>query len=255
MVQTDLTCAHPTHVDRQIDVVLDGPVVAIPDSPPVLHRLALRFPMLIWDWERYDGHVGYCPGNDEVSKSLGLQGMWEGYETVLTLNILETPGLVVDVGAHIGWYTILAGLTGHPVVAIEPDAENLRLLNLNLALNQVGADIHPVWIDQLTPLLDMSGPVRLIKMDIEGSEDQAIRICRPLLGVVDYLLVEVSPVFADHYPQTVQTVVDCGYRGFVVPVDGHEAFSADPLGTVQQFPLVDLDFDQRNVLFIREDLC
>ena len=256
---------HATHEDILVDVILDGPVARIPDVPAVPKNLALSFPMLIWDWSRYENTENYCPGNDQVSMSVGSQGMWEGFETVLTLDVLTGPGLVIDFGAHVGWYTLLATLTGHDVIAIEADVENVRLLNLNLAMNGQTADIRHTWIDELSPELVVDGRVRLVKVDIEGLEDQAIRVCRPLLEArqIDYLLLEISPVFADHYPKTIATVEGYGYRGFVVPARPNddtpftvrERFGQDPRRIVQEFPLGDLDFAQRDVLFIREDLC
>ena len=44
--------------------------------------------------------------------------------------------IVVDVGAHIGRYSLLAAANGATVVAIEPDPANFRLLERNVKLNQ-----------------------------------------------------------------------------------------------------------------------
>jgi len=247
-------CGHNYHHDRPVDIRLDGPVEKIPDSPPIPKRLALHFPMLIWDWERYQHHVGYCSAHSEVSKSIGLQGMWEGYETVAVLEILKTgEGTVIDFGAGIGWYTIIAGLTGHHVVAFEHDPEILRLLSLNVALNQISVDIRAGWVDHLTPPLEPAGPVRLIKMDVEGAENHTTRMSIPILKHTDYVLMEVSPVFADHYPQTVKTVCEAGFLPYLIPVERPVEFGADPLHIIREYPLTHLKFDQRNVLFINED--
>ena len=252
MVRTVKQCqVHPTHHDRLIDVVLDGGFPNLPDAATIPEHLALSFPMLVWDWERYQPD-GYCPAKSEVSKSLLLQGVWESYETVLTLDILREPGLVIDIGAGFGWYTLLATQTGHAVISVESDFENIRLLNLNLTMNDVGAEIHPIWIDALTPRLGVDDPVRLIKIDVEGAEDQAVRVCEPLTA--DYLLVEISPILAGHYPKTVQTICGYGYRPFLIP-HGDPGFGADPLGQIQDHPLTNLDFDQADVLFIKEELC
>jgi FkbM family methyltransferase len=63
------------------------------------------------------------------------------YEPILTslLKRLTQPGdCVLDVGAHVGYYTVLLGrLTGPGgrVLAVEPDPDNARLLRENVALN------------------------------------------------------------------------------------------------------------------------
>jgi FkbM family methyltransferase len=65
-------------------------------------------------------------------------GVWEPAETLLLLRVLR-PGMhTVDVGAHLGYHTLLmshcAGLDGS-VLAIEPEPGNYRLLAANMLLN------------------------------------------------------------------------------------------------------------------------
>lgn len=45
--------------------------------------------------------------------------------------------LVVDVGAHIGRYTLLGGKAGARVISIEPDPANFRMLEANVRLNRL----------------------------------------------------------------------------------------------------------------------
>ncbi|MGB9816187.1 MAG: FkbM family methyltransferase [Desulfurococcaceae archaeon] len=47
-------------------------------------------------------------------------------------------GVFVDVGAHIGFYTVLAARHGWKVVAFEPNPINVILLRYNIALHGVG---------------------------------------------------------------------------------------------------------------------
>jgi len=47
-------------------------------------------------------------------------------------------GVVVDVGAHLGEYSIRASRTADLVIAIEPEKENFALLRINSKLNSVG---------------------------------------------------------------------------------------------------------------------
>jgi FkbM family methyltransferase len=73
------------------------------------------------------------------------------YESALQARIQETlewprnhPPVFVDIGAHIGKYSVLAGRNlkgrGH-VIAIEPDPENFGLLQRNVELNKL-TNVH-----------------------------------------------------------------------------------------------------------------
>lgn len=76
---------------------------------------------------------------DEVLGAHLIHGKaWEPYETELFTESI-TPGMVVvDVGANIGYYTLLAARAVGPegrIVAFEPDPLNFELLSRNVASN------------------------------------------------------------------------------------------------------------------------
>ncbi len=76
--------------------------------------------------------------DDLVSRRIREERIWEPYETELLLQLLPTGGVFVDVGANIGYFSVLAGLRAGPggaVFAVEPDPANHALLLANLALN------------------------------------------------------------------------------------------------------------------------
>jgi len=212
---------HNYHASRLVEISLGGQP-AVPDFPPIPHEYACRWPMHVWDTDRYMGQTGiYCTGQDETSLSIASQGIWEGYETLTALEILQTPGLVVDIGAQVGWYTMLAAYNGCPVVAVEADPENVRLLQANSA----GLDVSVVhgWVgEQTAPWVD--GPrIRLLKADIEGLEREAVRVIRPLLETqrVDWLLLELTPSFpGSNIPWIIETLNGYGYQTWLVPEKG-----------------------------------
>lgn len=76
----------------------------------------------------------YPPGTDCVSDAIA-SGNYEGFEAEL-LNLLVRPGdACIDVGAHVGFFTLkLCDLVGPAgaVLAFEPDADNYALLCDNL---------------------------------------------------------------------------------------------------------------------------
>lgn len=96
--------------------------------------VALRIPGL-----RSSLHL-YVHGEQDqhVSRRLREQGIWEPFETSLLLQLLAPGDVFVDVGANIGYFSVLAAsLVGEAgaVFAFEPDPRNYRLLEANAARN------------------------------------------------------------------------------------------------------------------------
>ena len=84
----------------------------------------------------------YIHGDEDqiISARLRKDHCWEAYETQLTLQYLKAGDVYVDVGANIGYYTVVAaervGALGK-VIAYEPNPANYTLLQHNVALNQL----------------------------------------------------------------------------------------------------------------------
>lgn len=57
---------------------------------------------------------------------------------------LDENSVVIDVGAHIGAFTIFAAARGARVIALEPVSENFQLLEENIRLNQLEGAVKPV---------------------------------------------------------------------------------------------------------------
>jgi FkbM family methyltransferase len=75
------------------------------------------------------------------SMGLALGGGYETVETALVLDLVRPGQVVLDIGANIGYYTLLfarlVGATGR-VVAFEPDPQSFSLLQKNIAENHYG---------------------------------------------------------------------------------------------------------------------
>src|SRR5664279_1756690 len=82
-----------------------------------------------------------------VSTNLFVNHVWEPEETNVILGLLHEGDVFVDVGANIGYFTLLAshavGRTGK-VFAFEPGPGNVRLLRKNVEANQCGN----VWVEE-----------------------------------------------------------------------------------------------------------
>jgi len=154
-----------------------------------------------------------------------LWGKYEPAQTALFVELLKPGDVVYDMGAHVGYYTLLSavrvGKSGR-VFCYEPDLENLRCLRSNIGLNalanvtvedaaigaesgvarfQVGSGSgkgflatdggQEVRMISMEKAVELAGVTpRLIKMDIEGAELDALEggramlaRCRPLLVV------------------------------------------------------------------------
>lgn len=75
-----------------------------------------------------------------ISARIQKRGSWEPFETNIMVSMLGPGDVVVDIGANIGWHTVVCGLTIGPsgrVICFEPDAANADLLERNVALNHL----------------------------------------------------------------------------------------------------------------------
>ncbi|EED33244.1 methyltransferase, FkbM family [gamma proteobacterium NOR5-3] len=80
----------------------------------------------------------HCPDTDLVSRKLHSERLWEPFETQLWVASQKSADVVVDVGANLGYFSILSALHLRPaaqIFAFEPAADNVALLHKNLALN------------------------------------------------------------------------------------------------------------------------
>lgn len=152
-------------------------------------------------------------------------GLWEPQATALIGEHLHPGVTFYDVGANAGYHTIYAARAVGPagrVVAIEPDPDTAAVLREQVALNALGNVVileaavssesgsatfqrgvntltsalgasggEPFTVRTVTldELADMYGPPALIKMDVEGGEQQALlggeqlftSVCKPVI--------------------------------------------------------------------------
>lgn len=161
----------------------------------------------------------WCP-DDEVftlARELVLDRIYERGGVGLRPGL----GTVVDAGAHVGIFSMLASQWAARVVALEASPLNVELLRLNVRRNALanveprhcalwstsadalafssaghsgggavaagspaeGAAPEPVRAVSLDDLIAELGPIDLLKMDVEGAEYEAIGACTRLDAV------------------------------------------------------------------------
>lgn len=228
---------------------LAGSYPHLPDVAGFPERYHREFQIEVLD---HDPHAAPTPfgvydrGRDAITVSLEAQDVWEAHETLAAVDVLANhPGLVLDFGAHVGWYTILAGLFGdHPVFAWENDPATVELLAGNIARHRVANTIFGT-VSPRMERVRADGAVSLVKVDLEGVDCWAIDACAHLFeeGRVGAALVEVSPIFEHDgrgpcaYVPMVERLMGWGYWPHRVPPKGWDrldAYREDPLGTLRR---------------------
>jgi len=85
-----------------------------------------------------EGLIAFDVRDQVVGWAIAFDGEWEREESDRLRTIVKSGDLAIDVGANIGWYTLmlsqLVGDTGL-VLAFEPEPRNFELLSTNVKLN------------------------------------------------------------------------------------------------------------------------
>lgn len=142
---------------------------------------------------------------DYIGWTIFTTGRYEPASLDLALRLVsEEPGLFVDVGANLGWYSCAIGaIAGSSVVSIEPDCENSVWLRRNIALNRlqnaivfsgaVGANSEPVQIGRRSPGNSGTATIGLEDRKEDRRTDWVATV--PLDGLLDRLVrAPVRPV-------------------------------------------------------------
>ena len=177
-----------------------------------------------------DGTILRCDLADRTQRAMWLGG-FEREESMLVTRLLGDGMTFVDVGAHIGWFTMLAGAAVGPagrVFAFEAFPPNVVGLRTNVELNhlksvkvyavaasdqpgilelgiQAGSDtgsvtagpraavgIVAVGAVKLDDVLPADVLVHLMKIDVEGLELSVLRGANEVLGRTQAVLIEVN---------------------------------------------------------------
>jgi FkbM family methyltransferase len=168
---------------------------------------------------KVQGHLMWLDEKDALE--LATKEIYEPVETALVKKALRPGDVFIDIGANIGYYTLLAARLVGPhgrVVAFEPDPSNFQCLGKNICLNgysnvvpvnlavsdrsqnahlfrsKTNAGDHRIWdpgetrerIPIRTVSLDayfkkLDKRVQFIKMDIQGAEAKALQGMKGLI--------------------------------------------------------------------------
>ena len=165
--------------------------------------------------------IALNPSDKVISAIIGALGCWEPLITGLFLSTLKRGMTVVDIGANIGWYTLLSASRVGPegkVFAFEPEPENFSVLSRGIKDNSFtnvsafqnvvsdfngvaalhlskfsgghsikddfGKETIPIQSTRLDNLLHGLGvqDVDVMKVDVEGAEPEVLLGAGSLIG-------------------------------------------------------------------------
>jgi len=176
---------------------------------------------------------------------------------------LQNDDIVVDIGAHVGLFTLKVAREAELVVAVEPHPFNYRLLTMNIALNKL-ENVIPVklalsnysgkaklylrstashtlkgqwfrlesWLEVEVETLDRLidelrlNKVTFVKIDVEGAELDVLKGSERVLTENDCLFLAIATY---HYPEEVFEVAKyLLMKGFKVFTNGEYVYAFKP---------------------------
>lgn len=156
------------------------------------------FTLVRSDFAEIDGHKLYLDPQDSLK--LSLCGFFELHETEVIKGEIKPGDIVVDIGANIGYYTLIfARLVGPKgkVFAFEPEPDTFKLLEKNVQIN----GYENVVLERMA-VSDKSGKARLYLSEQDNTDH---RLDAPSTGRAS---IEVDTMRLDDYFQSYDGRID-----------------------------------------------
>lgn len=267
--------SHGGHASRQATVHLGGPT-AYADLTPIPERFTRDLHLDVWAYEHYMNlPPGYCPGRDVVSETIVQLGVWEPVETTVLLLCFERFDATVpdpwflDMGCQVGWFSALAASYGMNTWGFDADPDCAALAFRNIARHtedtegqhhdvsilRLGADAGPDFNNAA-----FADSRIVVKIDVEGAEPEAVAELAPVMDLVDFMLIEISPVFHNRYLDLTLDLIEQGFEPYEMPPKHRTPYVINKLedlrpwhldgDAIKQIPT----WHQKNVLFARGGL-
>ena len=172
---------------------------------------------------------------DGISNGIISNGVWESTMTKIICDILDKEkGIIIDVGANIGYYSFISAIKGHKVHSFEPLPYNISLLKLTTELNNLdiiinsfalsdkkhiinliydptnlgftrvgeGSIVTRVDCDTLDNYVCVNDitDILILKVDIEGHEKQFVEGSIKIIKdrIAKYIFMELGPDLSGH---------------------------------------------------------
>ncbi|KAI8808064.1 hypothetical protein BJ742DRAFT_289900 [Cladochytrium replicatum] len=177
--------------------------------------------------------------NDSLSAAILRKGTWRPDLTDAIISKLQTvskfrgadsdPAALIDIGTHLGWFTLSAAAAGFPVFSFEPLQTNEILLRTTLCDNPALAPLvaffpHPLGASETSAIaMSPDSDLGSASMDPDAlarSPDSPLALQRPQSGRLRHpvTLRRLDDIFLTHAARTPQLRTTYGLRGFAAPV-------------------------------------
>ena len=166
---------------------------------------------------------------DIINTSIQKFGCWEPDQTEIFIELLlahdSSSTIFIDVGAHIGYYSIIAATSGYNCISIESNPQTFQRLLESVSLNGLGAKVFAINAfcseDGKSPRTIELGQLGIaskviIKTDVEGFEP---KVLKPILSwfsrhSVTALIAEASSKYASTWPDFVSLANQILHYGY-----------------------------------------
>lgn len=122
-----------------------------------------------------------------VSGAIGLN-VYENYEIEVFTKLLKPEMIFVDVGANIGFYTLLAAGKVSSILAFEPDKTNFAILQKNIEHNHIKANLYNLALaDKLGEIFLFENPENFGDRRIYQFDSSGAKVAVSAVNLDDFL--------------------------------------------------------------------
>jgi len=213
-----------------------------------LNKKNIRF--CIFDYNYYKKEEVHNEGLDIISKCVEEKKCWKKRESEILIEILKDGGhLFVDLGCHIGYYSVIASLYNNKVVAVDINKAYLECLCKTVMENYMNnirikrIDINS--IDKRTEITKRE-KIRCLKISLNGNELIALSMFKHMLKEksVEYLII-------DHKKDTegfaffMKVIAEFGYEIYDIGLSSNDSIDESAKNLLN---LEDCKVEKNNVL-------
>lgn len=197
----------------------------------------------VQDGDKYKILGNWMYIDDKDSMQLSKYALYNKEQTQLIKKLVKKKHTVLDIGAHIGYFTLIMAKQAKQVYAFEPEARNFQILTKNIELNklsnvklnnvavaefkgkttlhlcEMNGGMHRIYPSkwckegivqvETVRIDDLIQEADFIKMDIEGAELGALRGMIKLLKICHpTIIMEFHPPSIEEYGANPRDIYD-----------------------------------------------